>query len=669
MSLRVASAGTPVLLTGVFSALIALSGCGNEQSDLPDYGHPTGTSASHGSLPGSAAATTHTAPPSLPATTPQVPPTAPPAPPSSTTNTPISPSTKPQQPSQHSSVPPSPPPVPVPSPSKRPPSPPPPQALPLPASHYEWRKDSFEHSGEFSNRCVYPTADREYPGTMLDELFAWRDLVNKFYLYRDELIDLDPRNYLRYGKDVDDHFDIMTNQNSYIRKMIASIVVPPVDWAMERVPTGGMRDELFKVYRTSKTTGFSYGFAIDFEVISDKVPRNYIVRYVDNDKLEPRPSNPSDIVKRGDKLLEVGGLDFVNSQDKLEIETMMTTLQGRETDDAVTFVFSDRDNGLKKTVKLEPFHWYTTFTEPIKDKVIETDTGKVGYLRIDKWGTTAARYQDSVSSLKESGITDLVVDFRYYSRGSTRPDILRDDAALVFMIAGRDKIDFNYLFFPGDVYSQAGHFRRMTEDEIREAKTNSDLTDKQIEEHRLYNIRQYTSLSYQCPVSYIYKSSLAGERFKKGWNCSPFHGDWIEVNAFVAFDDLAIFSTLNLDRVFILVSEYSCRQAELFINALKGVDVNVILIGRKTCGNPYLISTIENCGVRAEIISQHFVNEELFWDYGDGFKPSNSKTKEGVSLPGCYVEDDFTKDLGDKEEAMLSAALQYRKNKTCPPVP
>lgn len=664
MALGTAMTRRPAVLTGLFLTVVSAVGCGGEQSDQLHYGQSVARSSSHDSFAGSTVVA------------------ALPTPPSPTANTLTSPPPKHQQPSQHSPVPPSPPtvppspspsPVPAPSPSKRPPSPPPPQALPLPASHYEWRKDSFEHSGEFSDRCVYPIEDREYPGTMLDELFAWRDLVNKFYLYREEVIDLDPRNYLRYGKDVDDHFDIMTNQNSYIRKMIASIVVPPVDWAMERVPTGGMRDELFKVYRTSKTPYFSYEFAIDFEVISDKVPRNYIVRYVDNDKLEPRPSNPSDIVKRGDKLLEVGGLDFVNSQDELEIETMMTTLRGRETDDAVTFVFSDRDNGLKKTVKLKPFHWYETLTEPIRDNVIETDTGKVGYLRVDKWGTTAARYQDSISSLNESGITDLVVDFRYYSGGSTRADIHKDDAALAYMIAGRGKIDLGLSLFRGDSYSKAGHFRRMTEDEIRRvktrrAKTDSDLTDEEINEHRVFNVKQYTLLSDRCPVSYIYRSSRPGERFKKGWNCSPFYGDWTDVR-FGEYDELAVFSTLNLDRVFILVSQYSCRQAELFINALRGVEVDVILIGRKTCGNPYFEFTIENCGVRAEIISQHFVNEERFWDYGDGFKPSNSKTKEGVSLKGCYVEDDFTKDLGDKEEAMLSAALQYRKSKTCPTGP
>ena len=81
MSLRVSFAGSPVLLTGVFSALIAISGCGSEQSNLSDYSQSTGTSASHGSRPGSVAATTHKTSPSLPATAPQVPPSNPPAPP------------------------------------------------------------------------------------------------------------------------------------------------------------------------------------------------------------------------------------------------------------------------------------------------------------------------------------------------------------------------------------------------------------------------------------------------------------------------------------------------------------------------------------------------------------------------------------------------------------
>ena len=37
-------------------------------------------------------------------------------------------------------------------------------------------------------------------------------------------------------------------------------------------------------------------------------------------------------------------------------------------------------------------------------------------------------------------------------------------------------------------------------------------------------------------------------------------------------------------------------------------------------------------------------------------------------MPGCLVADDFEHQLGDPAEARLAAALQYRRDRTCPAV-
>jgi hypothetical protein len=40
-----------------------------------------------------------------------------------------------------------------------------------------------------------------------------------------------------------------------------------------------------------------------------------------------------------------------------------------------------------------------------------------------------------------------------------------------------------------------------------------------------------------------------------------------------------------------------------------------------------------------------------------------------VRVPGCQVADDLTRELGDRNEALLAAALQFRTNGTCPAQP
>ncbi len=55
--------------------------------------------------------------------------------------------------------------------------------------------------------------------------------------------------------------------------------------------------------------------------------------------------------------------------------------------------------------------------------------------------------------------------------------------------------------------------------------------------------------------------------------------------------------SLNLSRVFVLTSSASCSASESVINALEGIDVQVIRIGRTTCGKPYRYTPEDNCGI------------------------------------------------------------------------
>ena len=113
--------------------------------------------------------------------------------------------------------------------------------------------------------------------------------------------------------------------------------------------------------------------------------------------------------------------------------------------------------------------------------------------------------------------------------------------------------------------------------------------------------------------------------------------------------------SLNLRRVFILTSPDSCSASEALISGLRGIDVEVILIGGQTCGKPYGFYATSNCGTTHFSIQFTGVNNKGAGDYIDGFAPT------------CAASDDLSKQLGDPTERQLAAALTYRSSGACAP--
>ena len=112
---------------------------------------------------------------------------------------------------------------------------------------------------------------------------------------------------------------------------------------------------------------------------------------------------------------------------------------------------------------------------------------------------------------------------------------------------------------------------------------------------------------------------------------------------------------LGLGRVFILTGAGTCSASEAIINALRGVNVEVNLIGATSCGKPYGFLPQDNCGTTYFSIQFQGVNDKGFGDYAEGFAPT------------CAVADDFSHALGDPAEERLAGALSYRATGTCPP--
>ena len=114
--------------------------------------------------------------------------------------------------------------------------------------------------------------------------------------------------------------------------------------------------------------------------------------------------------------------------------------------------------------------------------------------------------------------------------------------------------------------------------------------------------------------------------------------------------------SLNLGRVFVLTQAATCSASESVINGLRGVDVEVILIGSQTCGKPYGFQSTDNCGVTYSTIQFTGVNNKGDGDYIDGFAPT------------CKANDDLSSELGNPAEGQLAAALSYRATRVCAPV-
>lgn len=120
--------------------------------------------------------------------------------------------------------------------------------------------------------------------------------------------------------------------------------------------------------------------------------------------------------------------------------------------------------------------------------------------------------------------------------------------------------------------------------------------------------------------------------------------------------------TLSLPRVYVLTQSGTCSASESIINGLRGVDVDVRLIGGTTCGKPYGFTAKDNCGISYFPIEFKGVNAKGFGDYADGFVPAGSGTS---GIAGCAVTDDLNHALGDTSENMLATALAYRSTGAC----
>ena len=306
------------------------------------------------------------------------------------------------------------------------------------------------------------------------------------------------------------------------------------------------------------------------------------------------PGSPAAVagLRRGDRLVTVDGYDFINGGDSATVDRLNAGLFPAAGERHTFAVARGSDAlGSAPTVSSTVTLLAAKVDVPAvqNTKVIDTPTGKVGYLTFDDHNAASERQLIAAfNTLKAAAVDDLVLDMRYNGGG-----LLVVASQIAYMVAG-----------PGPTSGKT--FERLLVNDKRPA-----------EEPMAFRT---TSIGLETALPAPARQPL------------PY---------------------LGLKRVTILTGKGTCSASESLVNGLRGVDVEVNLVGDQTCGKPYGFYPQPNCGTTYFTVQFQGVNQKGFGDYADGFAPT------------CKVADDFSRAQGDPAEGQLAAALRYRSTGQC----
>ncbi|MBR9728421.1 S41 family peptidase [Shewanella intestini] len=346
---------------------------------------------------------------------------------------------------------------------------------------------------------------------------------------------------------------------------------------------------------------FGYGMNVKLQNAAQGVPRQVTITFT-----EPNTPAADVNISRGAMIISVDGVNVENAADSASIDILnaglFPSVDGKQTE----FEVRDLNSSVNRTVTMTA---QTVIATPVQNtKVLQTTNAKVGYLQFNTHIATAERgLFDAFNTLSTQGVDDLVIDLRYNGGG-----LLAIASQMAYMVAGNNA-------------TQNKVFERTS---FNDKYPNTDpVLNQPLEPMPFFN------------------------------QTLGFNTDLIGAGTHLP--------TLNLKRVFVLTTASTCSASEAFINALRGVDIEVIQLGGTTCGKPYGFYPTDNCNTTYFTIQFKGVNDKGFGEYSDGFTPSQNATTDS-EINGCPLEDDLSHGLGDPNERLLSAALYYRDNNTCP---
>ena len=279
-----------------------------------------------------------------------------------------------------------------------------------------WVKGDFKPSSTFAARCENPrtgsspiTGDA-YPdkaGSELLEKFWQRSFTNETYLWYQDVLDQDPKNF-----SLVEYFD-------QLKTTEVTDSGAPKDQFHWVEPTSGVEER--------SQLGVTYGYGISYDRQQTQItPRSWVVKNV-----TPETQAALQGVSRGSTLLEIDGADFVNGTSQADLDAINAGLASQTEGEEHTFKFANI-NGDEYEVTLATA---AISGVPVQiSKTLDTPQGKVGYFLFNTFGNATAEKDlfDSFTQFKEENITDLVVDLRYNGGG-----FLALSSQLAYMVAGK----------------------------------------------------------------------------------------------------------------------------------------------------------------------------------------------------------------------------------------
>jgi C-terminal processing protease CtpA/Prc len=454
-----------------------------------------------------------------------------------------------------------------------------------------WLVDEFEPYSNFAGRCENPRIGSSpitgqiYPdqaGSELLEKFWQRSFNNETYLWYQEVVDKDPNNF---------------GLEEYFQQLKTT----------EVTDSGVDKDQFHYTLPTSELEeqtqlGVTYGYGVSYKIEGIFPPRELQVT-----NITPNTEAFSK-VSRGSKLLEINGVDFINSTTESDLEIIYSALSTSTEGEVNNFKFVDINN--------EEYE-VTLTSETVKEvplqlaKTLNTPQGNVGYLLLTSFDNATVEKDlfEQFTQFEQDNITDLVVDLRYNGGG-----FLYLSSQLAYMVAGKTATT-------NKTYERFTH-----NDKLADYNEDTVFIDTTIDLRRL----------------------IGGDSIIEEGQPLP---------------------ELNLSRVYVLTTGDSCSASEAFMNALIGIDIEVIQIGETTCGKPYGFYGQDNCGLTYFTVQFKGVNDKGFGDYTDGFVPKQlPEAGKQYQVQGCPIKEDYLHALGDEQEILLASALYYQANNTCPEI-
>lgn len=443
-----------------------------------------------------------------------------------------------------------------------------------------WQAGSYASEASLKNFCeiprtgIDPYTNRAYPdkpGSAMHEKLWLRSWSHNTYLWYRELPDLNPAGY-----------GVLAYFNQLKTDALTDSGVPKDNFHFA---------ENTAEYQQQTQSGVTSGYGIRWKYGSTTPPRSLTIAYT-----EPGSPAASAGLQRGDILLEINGIDFINDGSQAGVNILNAALFPTTTGEQHNFTLQSVAGNARQVTLTSA----NVASSPVQNtQVLDHNGFRTGYLQFNSHIAMAQEQLiDAITQFRNANINELVIDLRYNGGG-----LLALASQLGYMVAGNNNI-----------------------------------------QGRIFEQMQFNDKTSRPSPTPFYTSRINYETNRLTTTPLP---------------------TLGLSRVFVLTTDATCSASEAFMNGLRGIYLDVIQIGGKTCGKPYGFYPEDNCGTTYFTIQFSGINAQGFGDYADGFNPSPSP-QFAADVKGCQIEDDLTNALGNRAEAMLGGALYYIENNQCP---